>query len=189
MGSITGVKELDKALRALAESKIKKVARSAISKAMRVIAKEIKKQIPPKYKGLKKAIGSRFAKPKTGNQKHITMARAGAAVGITKAKQKKAAEQEKSRRQGAKKPGVGLSANNIHWAILGTKDRRTGEKTFRRKGGNVKKPTGNAVKPTGRMPAILRGIVKRGFGAAEGAATTALLNGLRAGIAREANRK
>jgi hypothetical protein len=188
--SLTGVKELDKALKALGDSKIKKVARSAISKAMRVVAKHIKQQIPPKYKGLKKAIGSRFAKPKTGSNKHITMARAGAAVGVKKAQQNAQAEQEKQRRQGQKKPGVGLSAANIHWAILGTGQRKTGTKRKRSRGKTIGRvSTGNPVRPTGRMPDILRGIVKQGFAASEGAAMSALLSGLRSGIQREANRK
>lgn len=190
MASLTGVKDLDKALKELAGSKVKKIARSAISKGMRVLAKAIKQQIPPKYKSAKKAIGSRFSKAKGGESKGQVQAKVGAAVGMPKFRKKKGAW-EKNKQHVASKhsgSGVGISAANIHWAILGTSERKTGSRTRKTRKGVLKsKPTGNPVRSTGRMPAILAGIVKRGIAAGESAAITSILDRLRKGI-QEANR-
>lgn len=175
MASLTGVKELDKALKELADSKIKKVTRSAVGKSLRVLAKGIKKKVPPKFKGLKKAIGSRFSKAKGGIARGQVQAKVGIGVGMPRFRKVKGQWVRNKKYSSGKHSsrGVGISAQNAHWFILGTKDR-------------IQKET---RKSTGRMPPQVVNLVQDGVAASESAAMSVLLNGLRAGIQREANRK
>lgn len=159
---LTGDKQLDKALAELKESAANKLLRPAVGKALRIIAKSIRQQVPAKYKDAKRAIGSKFGKAKKKGQ---VIAKAGSGVGI---KFKKIAKQQEKRQFKKKKTGgVGISAANIHWFILGTTDRQTGYKSRRIKGGGrEKKRTLNPVAYRGKMPPVLEGIVEKGTAAA-----------------------
>lgn len=176
MASLTGVKELDRALMSLGESKIKRVTRSAVGKSLRVLAKGIKQKVPPQFKGIKKAIGSRFNKAKGGAAKGQVQAKVGVGVGMPRFKKSKDGTWVKSTKFSSgdrKSGGVGISAQNAHWFILGTKDR-------------VQKTT---HKSTGRMSPQVSRIVKDGVAAAESKAMSVLIQGVRDGIARESKRK
>jgi len=176
---LTGYKELDKALGSLKESAANKLLRPAMGKALRTIAKSIRQQVPAKYKDAKRAIGSRFGKAKKKGQ---IVAKAGSGVGI---KFKRIAKEQAKRATKKKKTGgVGISAQNIHWFILGTADRQTGYKSRRIKGGGrEKRRTLNPVAYRGKMPPVLEGIVEKGAAAASQKAMNEMRDTVRARLA------
>lgn len=164
--TLTGDKALDRKLKRLGDKVAKRVSAQGVRAALRVIAKGIKSEIPASQKSARKAIGTRFMQSKkngvtavVGGSKFTTDKIEG---GVTKAKA--------SHGKG-KKPGVGISKNNIHWILLGT-GQRTQNTTGRR---------------TGIMPAV--GAVKRGFAKTEAAAIKKIQDTIRKGIAREAAKK
>jgi hypothetical protein len=156
--SLTGLKELDAKLRNLANRELRKIARAGIKAGLREMAKGIRREIPAQYKDAKKAIGVNARKARVGDAKGQYQAKVGAGVGK---KAKAPAERSGS--------GVGLSAANIHWAILGTGERHT--------------QTGAS---TGAMPAILGGIVQRGVATSEAAAIAAVQSKMAAQLAKSA---
>jgi hypothetical protein len=132
---VTGVRALDRKLASLERKLANKVARAGLTKGARLAAKTIKKEIPSRLKSVRAAIGHSVKKAKKGPTAGITTAKAGAAVG------KKRGAVSKAKR--STKHGVGIGPPNVHWWIMGTKERR-------------KKTTGAS---TGRMPA--NPIIKR----------------------------
>lgn len=164
--TITGSKELDAKFKHLSDKGASKVAVRAIRAGMRLIVRGIKSEIPSHMKGAKQAIRSRFKK-NTRKKDGIISAKVGAAVGMSKAKQAASSEKAKAAHGRGKKPGVGIGARNIHWALIGTKSRT--QKTTGRK--------------TGIMPAV--GAVKLGFAKSEAAAVQKIKDTLAKGIARE----
>lgn len=166
---VTGVKELDDRFQELGRKGMARVARSSIGKGLTVIKKAIQKAIPPaaKYadrghqtKTIRGAIGTSMKVSKiTGQQE----AKVGAAVG------KKQSAIRAFVRPGKKRGGVGISANNIHWYIMGTDRRYTRKKAYR-----------------GRMPQ--EPAVRRGAAASMQQANDVIIESIRTGIARENDR-
>lgn len=154
---LTGDKEIDRKLERLKTGVANKIVRRGMTKALRLITKGIKSEVPSPYKDAKRAIGYRFDK-KGGASRDQVRAKAGAGVG----KQRKPKERGKGRR------GVGISGANIHWAILGTDERQT--KTH----------------PTGVMPPIMPDIVKAGFNKTSSQAMAVIASEVTAGIEAEA---
>lgn len=96
----------------LAGRSSRSAARSGISKGLTIIARGIRKAIPPKLKSVKKTVGSRQEKAK---EKGVFSAKVGLGVGKSRAPKN---ERDPNR------PGVGISKNNVHWWELGTRSRR-----------------------------------------------------------------
>ena len=120
MSNIQGFAELDRKLAAIAnQGKVKGLARNGIRAGQRVVVKAIKGKIPGKYKDARKAIGSSFKRAKVGETAGQMVCKIGAAVGI-KRMSKSESEANKFERRLRGKKGVGISAQNIHWFILGT---------------------------------------------------------------------
>lgn len=124
---VTGLDDIDKLLKKFERVHANAIAVAAIRGGAKRAAKSMKASIPSAEKRIRKAIGYRVVR---GNSKRFTSAKAGASVGSSKAKFR-SIEQDRD-----DKPGVGISAANIHWWILGTIPR-------------VQKTTG---KQTGAMP-------------------------------------
>lgn len=181
MASLTGVKELIATMNELGGPGVKRVTRAAVGKAQRPLVKAIKAKIPPKYKHLKQIVGSRYSKAKGGEAKGQVQAKVGFGVGMKRRVNRKG-KVTLSKKFMARKDrtggGTGISANNIHWLVLGTQPR-----TIKAGGKNGFPPAGMS---TGTMPAVLKDVVPSGMAAGEGAAMAALTQGLRDGIAREA---
>lgn len=187
-GVLTGDAALIRRLRDLDDKLQRKIVKQAVGKAMTVISRGIKQQIPPKWKDIKKLIGQRF---KRATRTSETQAKVGAAVGKKKGgggekiklSSGKTLTLKKQRDKG--RAGVGMGVENVHWFILGTKQRRTG--TRRRGRGTRAKTvaTGGSIRRTGRMPPQVPRLVARGFRASETAARKALFEGIRDGINRE----
>ncbi len=185
MGTVTGMKELQRSLKNLDKKVQDKLTRASMTASLRIIAKAIKAEVPSTWKEGKKAIGWSFKKGKASSaHKGVTFAKAGVGAGIKKAKRDKA--RASSTRSGKKK-GVGMGVGNFHWFILGTAERFTGSKRIgaHRAGVvNARKPTGGKVQRTGKLQP--NPIVKRGTLKSKAAALAAMAKSLQAGIEREA---
>lgn len=113
------------------------IARSAIRGGMNVVAKQMKKDLDPRVKEAGKAIKGRF---KSGKKLLILSAKVGFVVGRRNKKQRSTIERPKGR------PGVGISGNNVHWWVAGTKHRTTKRGASR-----------------GVMPAMQPGLARKAF--------------------------
>jgi hypothetical protein len=158
-----------------------KIAKKAVLAGVKLFAKAIKSSLPASQKSARKAIGYSAVRARKGKGKGFLYAKAGGAVGMKAAKRAKTIQRNRKN-----KPGVGISANNIHWLLVGTDDRLTGWKTTRdRKTKKIirRTKTGNVVRYVGKMPkskvvpksfrqskgavdAVMRGIVATGIRAA-----------------------
>lgn len=170
MAGISTDKSLERQLKALQvgleqfkESTQRRIARGGVSKALRVLAKGIKGKVPPQFKDIKKVIGVRMAKSVGVNPSGKT----GAGVGVKAKKRKEQKQKRDKKREG--RPGVGIGAENVHWFVLGTQDRKT------KKGVS-----------TGRMPPQVPDIVKDGVTSSWSAAQQKMIDHIRAEIPKEA---
>lgn len=116
---LTGHKQLDRKLARLSKAPANRVAKAGLRAGTGKAARIMRKQLPSDLKHVRPAIGAKV-KTKGGE----TTAKAGAGVG----RKMKPPEARKRR-------GVGIGARNIHWLVMGTKERHT-----------------SAGKSTGRMP-------------------------------------
>ena len=105
---------------------------TAMMKAGRIVRDEARKQVPGKWKKIKKDIRARSKKPRgeDGGPKSLKIIKVGWQVGRSRDETK-----EKPRGKGR---GVGISGNNIHWFVLGTDLRFTGFYRGRRTSGPVR---------------------------------------------------
>ena len=135
--SLSGrLNEMTRKLDGLVREGAIKAAVAGARAATKEIEKGIKDAIPGQYREARKAIGRKVKR----KGKTEVIGKVGAGVGK---KRKKNPD-----RNG--KPGVGLSENNIHWAILGVNDRQT-----------------EAGHNRGRHDGFLAGIVQQGASRAE----------------------
>lgn len=117
---LTGVEECDKLLKSVGKKIGNRVARRVLSSGVRLAVKKIKAQTD--VRSVKKSIGGTVKRKSRGT---TIVAKAGAAVGIKKAK---------AAPKGGTRGGVGIAAENVHWYILGTAERtvkKTGQKVGR----------------------------------------------------------
>jgi hypothetical protein len=156
---VHGDQIINKKIEKLIATGSKSAARAGISKGMTVIARGIRKAIPPKAKSVKKTVGQRFKKTK---ERYAIDAKVGLCVG-KKTKSKKERD--------SKRPGVGISKENVHWWELGTKERTT-----------------DKGKRTGKMP---KGppVVRQGFNATKTQARKIIIATMKAKIKAEAKKK
>lgn len=138
---LAGEKALMRALKRLDEKGSKNIAFKGTRKQVQALAKQMKQDIPSRFKNARKGIGWRATKGRAAskrNNKRAAVAKAGVKVGIKKAKIKALGEQHKASR--GDRPGVGIGAANFQWWIRQTRSRRT-----------------NAGKYTGQMGGYLPG--------------------------------
>jgi hypothetical protein len=161
---LTGDKLLVLALSQKADKVARTAVRSGLTAAVSKFAVGIRQQIPGPLKAAKKLVGSGMAKARAKRQG----AKAGFAVGRTS----KVTPGRSGRNVTAtgKLKGVGLSANNIQWAVLGTQ-RRTVKKTRMYVGGKLQDVTNWN---TGKMPAIFYLAVQHGVQAKKNEAIKAM---------------
>jgi hypothetical protein len=161
MGAVLqGYERLERKLLTLGDPRrVKAGARNAIRAGQRVLVAGIKSKIPGRYKDARRAIGHSLKRARQTEHADQVVAKVGAAVGMKK----------NTRPVTRTRPGVGLSARNIHWAILGTGDRAH-----------------ESGHPTGSMPAILGGVVKAGYAASSAAASDKIKKTLAAYIEKHA---
>ena len=172
---LTGDKEIDAALAKIGEpARANRIARAGLTKAVRVILKAVKAEVPSKHKSVKKALGGRIKKNK---RKGVVEAKVGAGVG----KQK----EQKSDRSG--KEGVGIGFRNVHWYVMGTKERRPYKKKVMKTAPTAAFPDGRFMgKRVGPMPA--HPIVKDGYAKSKESAMHALREGCKNALLQEVHK-
>lgn len=132
---INHIGAVERRLVALYRSGAPKAAMSGLRAYARETEKGIKDAIPGQYRDARKTTGRKVRK--NGDE---VVAKVGLGVG------KQSASKKPRKRSG----GVGLSKNNIHWAVFGVSDRRTKSGKYR-----------------GRHDGFLAGVVKTGASNAE----------------------
>lgn len=152
---ITGLEDIDKKLSTMKVGAANKIARPTLTKGARVLLKAAKAKVPPQYKDAKKALGMKVD-AKGGRSRNEQRAKVGGGVGIKAEKREKMAAKHAEKRQG--KTGVGIGVANIHWAVLGTKER-------------TQKTTG---KSTGSMEPLMPGLMKYAVATAKSGMETAM---------------
>lgn len=168
---LTGVPAFDAKLRRLAGPALNRITRSGLRAANNVTVQAMRAAAPTE--SIRQAIGGRMLKSKEG-----LGAKAGAGVG------KKMGPKGEKPRVGRGTKGVGISARNIHWYVLGTQERETGSVLRRNKlQGKYRKSTGHAIHSTGKMPA--HGFIAQAALASQGTARDTLRTAIRRGIERE----
>jgi hypothetical protein len=195
MAVVEGLDDVKSFLAGLAAGGSARVVRAAVGAAMTVIAQGARDQInataaPPAVKrAARKLIGKRFSR-----QGGVVRAKVGFAVGMSQTvKRGSAAYERQTQRYLKKRPGVGLSAADIHWFVLGTKDRFTGARTTRRRTAQglryYRKLTGNASRPTGRIDPDLDNVMQAAAVAQAQIASRAAVTKAAEALAREAARR
>lgn len=176
---ITGDKELIRKFQRLETKGARKAMRAGIGAGMTPIAKALRAAINATAastelkREARKTVGKKFGKVKGGPAKGQIEAKVGYAVG------KKTTKQE---RPGKK--GVGISAANIHWFVLGL-TKTTG--TRRLKHGSLRGP--KAGHPTGLIEPPFAGTMQRARAASQDAALAAARAKISQVILLEAQRK
>lgn len=133
---VQGDKKLVRTLKAMRTTAARRVMSDGAAKAAKVLAKAAKAEVPSRFKGAKKGLGWKKLKVKDAPDGG---AKVGSKVGRTGKKAKADNARLRAKGRGGKK-GVGFGSSNVHWLLLGTKQRMT--KTTRRN--------------TGRFPAQMR---------------------------------
>lgn len=149
---VTGDAALDALLREMAGKVADKAIMSGLRAGLSHVTKAIRGEIP--QPSVRKAIGNKLKKYRSGT----VVAKVGAGVGP---------RTRKELGPRGKRPGVGISGRNVHWYILGTKQ-RTQKKTGRR---------------TGQMPA--NGAVRRGWAKSESTCMAAIQSKTSAVLTKE----
>ena len=130
--AIEGLPQLRSRLEGMTDAGGRRILKAALRAALNEIAKEMRRDLPPKVKD-----GRRAIRGLVKGTRRVT-AKVGVHVG-----------RGRNNQPASRKPptggGVGIGAQNIHWWISGTKQRTQS----------------TTSKPTGRMPALARGLARR----------------------------
>lgn len=171
---ITGLQELEENLSYIAQIPAKRIGGRVVMRMAQVLARGIRAQIRPTIAPRIADKGIGYRRLRRQGQDAI-LAKIGVAVGragknATKFTSKMAAKEFKR----GKRPGVGVTAANLHWFALGTKPRYTGEKLTWKNGRRVLAKTGNARRYVGQIDKTKwGGFVQRGFEASQSQAIEA----------------
>jgi hypothetical protein len=114
---VEGLDLLLKKMSVLENKSAEKILGAMVRAKLNVIGKQMKKDTSKKVKEGRRGVRARF---KHKINKNMIKALVGFGVG-----KRKKNEPKKVNRQGNKKGGVGISAQNIHWWVAGTEQRRT----------------------------------------------------------------
>jgi hypothetical protein len=154
--ALKGMNDLVKTLNTIKDKSLKKATRAGINASLTPLTKAMRAAVNASSastalkRAARKVIGKSLKKKRGTYQ-----GKAGFAVG----KQSKSKRVKSSIRWGSSKGGVGLSATNIHWFVLGTDDRETGSRSWSIKGGKRSRSTGNARRYTGKIDDSLSGLL------------------------------
>ena len=133
----------------------KKIAKRCVMDGLAESEKVVEASIPSKYAGAKQVFGRRIETRLSSEERAVGLIGWGVGRGRMHSSQLHTVS-----------GGVGITANTVHWFILGTKNRRT------RKGYN-----------RGSMAPIMPGVFKRGMKASEAGAVAAMVRRYHAELA------
>jgi hypothetical protein len=114
---VEGLDLLLKKMSVLENKSAEKILGAMVRAKLNVIGKQMKKDTSNKVKEGRKGVRARW---KHKINKNMIKALVGFGVG-----KRKKNEPKKANRQGNKRGGVGISAQNIHWWVAGTEQRET----------------------------------------------------------------
>lgn len=187
-GAVIGHKILDRKLGRLATTASDKAITAGIRASMTPIAKAMRAAVNSTSasselkREARKSIGSRFAKPKIGKRRGVREAKVGFSVGKTGAAVERAVAARGKRIAAGKSggKGKGISAKNIRWFVLGTKQRVL-------KVGSARGP--KAGHPTGKLDPVFGGVTRIAVAASSGASIKAAAQKIKQVIHKEARKK
>lgn len=174
-GGVFGLAHIERQLQQLRDVVGPKVLHAGLKAALKPLAKEMRKAVSASgastelKRSARKAVGARFTKDKR-KKKGDQQAKVGLGVG----KRSKKPQREAGRK------GVGLSKENIHWATLGTANRRL-------KKGSQRGP--KAGHPTGRMPPVLEHVTDQALAVGAPAAVDAAKQKMKAVLLKGFSKK
>ncbi len=145
---VEGLDEILATLTTLETKSADKVLAAMIRGQMAPIQKQMKADTDSKVKEGRKGVRSRF---KNNKKKNWILAKVGFGVGP-----KKNQKPRRSKRTG--RGGVGISAQNIHWWVAGTKDRYTGGMRKRKVLGKPYQKAKGREMYRGKMPSFQPGL-------------------------------
>jgi hypothetical protein len=150
---VLGVRKLQRQLKDLKLTQMRRILASSMMSGMRPVRDTARRMVPSKFRHVRPHI---HIKSMRGKGRYPIRIKVGSAVKMDRARQ--AAEHR--RRNGTRRPGsgVGISGQNWHWPVLGTKRRYT-----------------RTGKYTGRMPRMVPNFMNRVWSASQGRFRTALL--------------
>ena len=179
MGAVLlGDKELERKLKHLSRRGSKRAITAGIRGSMVPIARAMRAAINATAastdlkREARKAIGARFGKTRRITERH---AKVGFSVG-KKAKQIRAAYRSKK----VDEKGVGISATNVHWFVLGTDERVL-------KKGSARGP--KAGHPTGQIVNVFGDVTRLAMAGSMAASVAAARKKITQAIEREARKK
>lgn len=144
---VHGIAEMMLLMTGLSDSVQRTVVRSALSAGLQEAKRSIKAQVPGKYKMIRQSVGATIRTVR-GTKGKVVVGKAGLGTGLPSAKRSQLIRQSKSEHGRGKKPGKGISPQNVHWWVLGTK-RRFHESRSKL---NVRTDTATYLHATGAMP-------------------------------------
>lgn len=118
---LRGEKKLRRTLKTLEEKAAARIALAGTRKQVQELAKQMKRDIPGRFKTARKSIGWKATKGRAAskrNGKQAAIAKAGVGVGMKRQKRIALIAKQKAARAG--RPGVGIGVGNFHWYIKGT---------------------------------------------------------------------
>lgn len=180
MEGLKGLDALVKTLDGLKDKASKKAARAGVNAGLTVLAKAMRSAVnsssasPNVKRRARDVIGKRLQKAQGQ-----TTGKAGFGVGKRGKKYTQGLNDYQGAREQAERKGVGISASNIHWFILGTAQRR--QINSRRKPNK-----GGAGRLTGRVQSSLQGVVSSAASSAGPAMLEAARNKITQVLAAEA---
>jgi hypothetical protein len=172
---LLGDRELKRKLDRLSRKGSKKAIEAGVRAGMQPVAKAMRAGInmtsdasPELKREARKTIGARIVK---ATKKEERQGKVGFKVGKRKAAIGKAvAAREKRIAKGAKGGGVGVSAANVHWFVLGTKKRKLDSPVVaaigRTKGGDM---IIRRVQQTGKVGPVFGDVTRQAVASASGA--------------------
>ena len=169
MEGLKGLDRLQRTLTAIGDKASRKAAKAGVNAGMTVLTRHIRKWVnaSPGSPRVKKAARTTIGKSFKFGPRGVPQAKGGFGVG----RQSKGRKEKATLRAADKtKKGVGISASDIHWFVLGTKKR---EQTT----------TGRS---TGKVSPVLKGIIPAAVQTAGGPMLTAAANKVRQVLAAEA---
>jgi hypothetical protein len=201
--AVSGLADLNRNLSHIQEVASKRAASAAIGAALAPIVKSMKSSIngssasAAAKKAARQAVGKRFLRGGTNKLGKVTalVAKVGFAVGMSG---KRIAKQSAKKAERARPKGVGITASNIHWLVLGTGDRvltGKGRAQFERSMKDV--PVGvlsghrgkGAGHPTGRVEPLFAGLAPQALAAGAAEAINAAAAKARSVILAEVRKK
>lgn len=185
---ITGDVALAKKLDKLAKQTSIKAAKAGTRAELKVLTKAIKAGVNASSasanlkREARAAVGSSFGKRKGGPTRGKVEARAGFAVGKTQKQIGRQAKKRDSRIRGV--GGVGISASNVHWFVLGTEGRGVGAdaKKNRKAGGKYSHGKRGDIAP------VFKDVTKQAVSACKTEMLSAARAAIRNAIQREVSK-